>query len=236
MSVTVSSYKNIVGGEWVDSASGETMEVVNPATGEAIAEVPRGAKDDADRAVEAAKKALPEWLETTPAERAEALLKLADLLDDHAEELAELESQNVGKPLSSARDEMPVSADNIRFFAGAARVLEGKSAGEYMRGYTSMIRRESLGIVGGIAPWNYPLMMAVWKLAPALAAGNVQILKPSEQTPLTTLRFAELAAEILPAGVLNVITGHGEPVGAGIVSHPDVRLVSLTGDVATGKE
>jgi betaine-aldehyde dehydrogenase/aminobutyraldehyde dehydrogenase len=131
---------------------------------------------------------------------------------------------------------MPVSADNIRFFAGAARVLEGKSAGEYMRGYTSMIRREPLGIVGGIAPWNYPLMMAVWKLAPALAAGNVQILKPSEQTPLSTLRFAELAADILPAGVLNVITGDGEPVGAGIVRHSDVRLVSLTGDVATGKE
>ena len=131
---------------------------------------------------------------------------------------------------------MPVSADNIRFFAGAARVLEGKSAGEYMRGYTSMIRREPLGIVGGIAPWNYPLMMAVWKLAPALAAGNVQVLKPSEQTPLSTLRFAELAADILPPGVFNVITGDGEPVGAGIVRHPDVRLVSLTGDVNTGKE
>src|SRR5213075_2280570 len=193
MSVTVSSYKNIVGGEWVDSASGETMEVVNPATGEAIAEVPRGTKDDADRAVEAAKQALPEWLETTPAERAEALLKLAAAIEDNAEELAELESQNVGKPLSYARDEMPVSADNLRFFAGAARLLEGKSAGEYMRGYTSMLRREPVGIVAGIAPWNYPLMMAVWKMGPALAAGNVQIVKPSEQTPLTTLRFAQLA-------------------------------------------
>src|SRR5881227_468105 len=236
MSVTISSYKNIIGGEWIDSSSGETMEVVNPATGEAIAEVPRGTKDDADRAVEAAKKALPEWLETTPAERAEVLLKLADVLDANAEELAELESQNVGKPLPAARDEMPVSADNIRFFAGASRLLEGKSAGEYMRGYTSMLRREPLGIVGGIAPWNYPLMMAIWKLAPALAAGNVQVLKPSEQTPLTTLRFAELAGDVLPAGVLNVITGDGEPVGAGIVRHKDVRLVSLTGDVATGKE
>ena len=190
---------------------------------------------DVDRAVEAAKKAYEEWRETTPGERAEMLLKLADLLDENAEELAELESRNVGKPLSYARDEMPVSSDNIRFFAGAARVLEGKSAGEYMRGYTSMIRREPLGVVGGIAPWNYPLMMAVWKLAPALAAGNVQVLKPSEQTPLTTLRFAELAAEVLPPGVLNVITGDGEPVGAGIVRHPDVRLVSLTGDVETGK-
>src|SRR2546429_8553181 len=156
MSVTVSSYKNIVGGEWVDSASGETMEVVNPATGEAIAEVPRGTKDDADSAVEAAKKALPDWLETTPAERAEVLLKLADLLDEHAEELAELESQNGGKPPPAARDEMPVSSDNIRFFAGAARLLEGKASGESMRGYTSMLRRGPLGGVGGDTPGNIP--------------------------------------------------------------------------------
>jgi 1-pyrroline dehydrogenase len=236
MSVTVSQHKNFVGGKWVDAVDGGTMEVLNPATGEAIAEVPQGTQADVDRAVEAAKEALPGWLETTPGERAEALLKLADALEANADELAEIESQNVGKPLSYAKDEMPVSADNIRFFAGAARVLEGKSAGEYMRGYTSMLRREPLGIVGGIVPWNYPLMMAVWKLAPALAAGNVQVLKPSEQTPLTMLRFAELAADILPPGVLNVITGDGEPVGAGIVRHPDVRLVSLTGDVATGKE
>jgi 1-pyrroline dehydrogenase len=236
MSVTVSQQKNFVGGKWVDAVEGGTMEVLNPATGEAIAEVPQGTQADVDRAVEAAKEALPEWLETTPGERAEALLKLADALEANADDLAEIESQNVGKPLSYAKDEMPVSADNIRFFAGAARVLEGKSAGEYMRGYTSMLRREPLGIVGGIVPWNYPLMMAVWKLAPALAAGNVQVLKPSEQTPLTMLRFAELAADILPPGVLNVITGDGEPVGAGIVRHPDVRLVSLTGDVATGKE
>jgi 1-pyrroline dehydrogenase len=236
MSVTVSQRKNFVGGELVDAVDGGTMEVLNPATGETIAEVPSGTQADVDRAVEAAKQALPAWLETTPQERSEALLELAAAIDDNAEELAELESQNVGKPLGAARDEMPVSADNIRFFAGAARVLEGKSAGEYMKGYTSIIRREPLGIVGGIAPWNYPLMMAVWKLAPALAAGNVQVLKPSEQTPLSTLRFAELAAEILPPGVFNVITGDGEPVGAGIVRHPDVRLVSLTGDVNTGKE
>ena len=236
MSVTVSQHKNFVGGKWVDAVDGGTMEVLNPATGEVIAEVPRGAQGDVDRAVEAAETALPEWLETTPGERAEALLKLAAVIDDNTEELAEIESRNVGKPLSYARDEMPVSADNIRFFAGAARVLEGKASGEYMRGYTSMLRREPVGIVGGIAPWNYPLMMAVWKLAPALAAGNVQILKPSEQTPLTLLRFAELAAEVLPPGVLNVITGDGVPVGEGIVKHPDVRMVSLTGDVATGKE
>src|SRR6266705_1596040 len=238
MSVTVSQQKNFVGGEWVDAVEGGTMEVINPATGETIAEVPRGTEADVERAVEAAKKALPEWLETTPGERAEALLKLAAAIDEHADELAELESRNVGKPLSYAKDEMPVCADNLRFFAGAARVLEGKSAGEYMRGYTSWLRREPIGVVGGIAPWNYPLMMAVWKLAPALAAGNVQVLKPSEQTPLTTLRFAQLAAEAgaLPPGVLNVITGDGEPVGAGIVRHPDVRMVSLTGDVNTGKE
>src|SRR5437763_1147013 len=235
MSVTVERHKNLVGGEWVDSVDSETMEVLNPATGETIAEVPRATAEDVDRAVQAAKRALPEWLETTPGERAELLLRLADAIDEHAEELAELESRNVGKPLSYARDELPVSADNIRYFAGAARVLEGRSAGEYMRGYTSWVRREPVGIVGGIAPWNYPLMMAVWKLAPALAAGNVQVLTPSEQTPLTTLRFAQFAADILPAGVLNVVTGDGVPAGEAIVKHPDVRMVSLTGDVETGK-
>ena len=235
MSTTVSKHQNLIGGEWVDSAGGETMEVLNPATGEVIAEVPKANADDVDRAVQAAKKALVEWRETTPGERAEMLLKLADAIDEHTDELAELESRNVGKPLSYAKDELPVCSDNFRFFAGAARVLEGKSAGEYMKGYTSWLRREPLGIVGGIAPWNYPLMMAVWKMAPALAAGNVQVLKPSEQTPLTTLRFAQLAANILPAGVLNVITGDGVPAGEAIVKHPEVRLVSLTGDVETGK-
>jgi 1-pyrroline dehydrogenase len=235
VSTTVSSYKNFVGGEWVGSAEGGTMEVLNPATGEQIGEVPRASAADVGRAVEAAKRALPEWLETTPAERAELLLKLADVIDDNAEELAEIESRNVGKPLSYARDEMPVCSDNIRFFAGAARILEGRSSGEYMRGYTSIIRREPLGIVGGIAPWNYPLMMAVWKFSPALAAGNVQVLKPSEQTPLSLLRFVQLAEEVIPAGVLNVVTGDGVPAGEAIVKHPDVRLVSLTGDIETGK-
>ncbi len=211
------------------------MDVLNPSTGEVIAQVPAGTADDVDAAVETAKAALPDWLDTTPGERAEVLLKLADMLEANAEELARIESRNVGKPLGYARDEMPVCVDNLRFFAGAARVLEGKSAGEYMRGYTSMIRREPLGVVGGIAPWNYPLMMAIWKLAPALAAGNVQVLKPSEQTPLSLLRFAELAKDVLPTGVLNVVTGDGVPVGERIVTHPDVRLVSLTGDVATGK-
>src|SRR5580765_2097673 len=186
---TVTRNKIFVGGKWTDAAEGGTMEVLNPATGETIAEVPACTAADVDAAVEAAKQALPEWLESTPAERAELLLKLADVVDENAEELAEIESRNVGKPLGYARDEMPVCSDNLRFFAGAARILEGRSAGEYMQGYTSMIRREPLGIVGGIAPWNYPLMMAVWKLAPALAAGNVQVLKPSEQAPLSLLRF-----------------------------------------------
>ncbi len=236
MSVSVEKHKNLVGGEWVDASDGGTEEVLNPATGETIAEVPKGTEADVDRAVEAAKKAWAEWRGVTPAERAELLLKLADVIDEHTDELAEIESRNVGKPLGAARDEMPVCSDNLRFFAGAARLLEGRSAGEYMAGYTSMIRREPIGIVGQVAPWNYPLMMAVWKFAPALAAGNVSVLKPSEQTPLSTLRFAELAADVIPAGVLNVITGDGEPVGAGIVRHPDVRMVSLTGDVATGRE
>jgi 1-pyrroline dehydrogenase len=235
MSTAVAGHKNFVGGKWVEAVEGGTMEVLNPATGETIAEVPSGTAADVDRAVEAAKQALPEWLDSTPAERAELLLKLADILDANAEELAAIESRNVGKPLAYARDELPVCADNLRFFAGAARILEGRSAGEYMRGYTSMIRREPIGVVGGIAPWNYPLMMAVWKLAPALAAGNVQVLKPSEQTPLSLLRFVELAQEAIPAGVLNVVTGDGVPVGERIVTHPDVRLVSLTGDVETGK-
>jgi 1-pyrroline dehydrogenase len=235
MSATKTAYKNFVGGEWVDAASGETMEVISPATGETVAEVPRCGAEDVDRAVEAANKALPAWLDSTPKERSELLHRLAGVLEDNAEELAQLESLNVGKPLMASRDEMPFSADNLRFFAGAARQLEGKSAGEYITGYTSIVRREPLGIVAGICPWNYPLMMAIWKLGPALAAGNVQVLKPSEQTPLSLLRFVQLAQEVIPAGVLNVVTGDGVPVGERLVAHPDVRLVSLTGDVSTGK-
>src|SRR5713101_4495096 len=235
MATTVMSYKNFVGGEWVEAVEGETMEVLNPSTGEVIAEVPRGSERDVERAVGAAAKALPDWLEKTPKDRMELLLRLADVMEANVEELARLEPRNVGKPMWIARDEIPFSADNLRFFAGAARNLEGKSAAEYVAGYTSILRREPLGIVAGITPWNYPLMMAVWKLGPALAAGNVQILKPAEQTPLTTLRFVELAQEVLPPGVLNVITGDGVPVGDGLVRHPDIALVSLTGDVETGK-
>jgi len=235
VSVSVTQVKQFIGGEWVESASGETMEVLNPATGEAIAEAPRGSAEDVDRAVAAAKKAWDEWRLKTPKDRMELLLALADLVDEHADELARLESQNVGKPWSVAKDEPGAISDNLRFFAGAARNLEGKSAGEYVEGYTSIIRREPLGIVAGICPWNYPLYMAMWKVGPALAAGNVQIIKPAEQTPLTLLRFMELAQEVIPAGVLQVVTGDGVPAGDALVRHPDIRLVSLTGDTATGK-
>jgi 1-pyrroline dehydrogenase len=235
VSVSVTQLKMFIGGEWVESSSGESMEVLNPATGESIAEVPRGTAADVERAVEAAKKAWSAWRFKTPKDRMELLLGLADAIDENADELVRLESQNVGKPMAIAVDEMPFSADNLRFFAGAARNLEGKSASEYVEGYTSLIRREPLGIVAGVTPWNYPLMMAVWKIGPALAAGNVQIIKPAEQTPLTTLRLVELAQEFLPPGVLQVVTGDGIPVGDALVKHPAIQLVSLTGDVATGK-
>jgi 1-pyrroline dehydrogenase len=212
-----------------------TIDVINPATAETIGAVPNMTADEVDAVVERAKQALPEWLDATPKERSELLYKLAQILEDNAEELAQIESSNVGKPLMVSRDEMPFSADNLRFFAGAARNLEGKSAGEYVKGYTSMIRREPIGIVAGICPWNYPLMMAIWKMGPGLAAGNVQILKPAEQTPLSLLRFVELAKDVIPAGVLQVVTGDGVPTGQRLVEHPDIGLVSLTGDVATGK-
>jgi 1-pyrroline dehydrogenase len=212
-----------------------TMEILNPASGESIGDVPNMSADEVDAAVERAKQALPDWLDATPGERSELLLKLADVISDNAEELAQIESRNVGKPITLAREEMPFGADNLRFFAGAARSLEGKSAGEYIRGYTSMIRREPIGIVAGICPWNFPLMMAIWKMGPALAAGNLQILKPAEQTPLSLLRFVELAKDVLPDGVLQVVTGDGVPTGSRLVEHPDIGLVSLTGDVSTGK-
>ncbi len=227
-----------IGGKWEPSAGGEFQEVVNPATGKVIAKVPKGTAEDVDRAVAAARKAYDEvWFDTTPRERSERLLKLAGVIEEHGQELARLESENVGKPLApTISEEIPPIVDCFRFFAGAARLLEGRAASEYMKGFTSILRREPLGVVGSIAPWNYPLLMAAWKLGPALAAGNTVVLKPSEWTPLTALRLAELAADVLPPGVLNVITGDGEPVGAGIVRHPGVAMVSLTGDVATGKE
>jgi 1-pyrroline dehydrogenase len=227
--------ENLVDGAWVAAVEGATATILNPATGEAIVEVPDGGEADVERAVGAAERALGGWLDSTPRERSELMLALAGAIEANAEELARLESLNVGKPIAMAREEIPMCVDNLRFFAGAARNLEGKAAGEYMPGYTSMIRREPVGVVAQIAPWNYPLMMAVWKIGPALATGNVCVLKPSEQTPLSTLRLAELAADIYPSGVLNVITGDGR-LGAALVRHPGVRMVSLTGDVGTGRE
>ena len=229
--------QNFIDGAFVDSAEGRTEPVLNPATGEEIARAQLSGAEDVDRAVAAAKRAFDGgWATATPGERALALLKLADAVEANGQEIAELEADNAGKPLQSViDDEIPFMVDNLRFFAGAARCLEGRAAGEYTSGYTSMIRREPVGVVGQIAPWNYPLMMAVWKIGPALAAGNTVVLKPAETTPMTALRLAELAAEILPAGVLNVITGHGDPAGSALVTHPEVDMVSLTGSVATGK-
>ena len=211
------------------------MEVLNPATGDVIAEVPRASARTSTARWRPPRRRGTTWREKTPKDRMELLLKLADVIDENAEELARLESLNVGKPWWVAVDEPGVMSDNLRFFAGAARNLEGKAAAEYVEGYTSMIRREPLGIVAGIAPWNYPLFMVMWKMGPALAAGNVQIVKPAEQTPLTMLRFVELAQEVLPPGVVQVVTGDGIPVGDRLVRHPSIRLVSLTGDTATGK-
>jgi aminobutyraldehyde dehydrogenase len=236
VSVTEGTYEMFVGGQNVAAAEGETEAVINPATGETIAEVAKGSSRDVDVAVEAAERAFEAWAATPPNERARALLKLADRVEEHAEELAQLESNNVGKPIAAAREEIPFAADHMRFFAGAARTMEGRAAGEYAEGYTSIIRRDPLGVVGSVAPWNFPLLMATWKIGPALMTGNTLVLKPSEQTPLTTLRLADLAADLFPEGVFNVITGHGEDVGAALVSHPRVRMSSLTGDVHTGKE
>src|ERR1700688_4976824 len=227
-----------IGGEWTPGTRGETQEVINPATGKVIAHVPKGTEQDVDRAVAAARKAYDEvWFDSTPRDRSERLLKLASAIEEHGDELARIESENVGKPLAATKsEEIPPIADCFRFFAGAARALEGRAAGEYMPGFTSFIRRESLGVVGSIAPWNYPLMMAAWKLCPALAAGNTVVLKPSEQTPLSTLKLAEYLAEVFPPGVVNIVCGRGESVGAPLIAQPAVRMISLTGDVATGQK
>jgi len=228
--------QNFIGGEFVDPAEGATEAVLNPATAETIAEAPLSSAEDAGRAVAAAKDAFEGWSRTTPGERALALLKLADTIEEHAGEVADLEAANAGKPRQAfLEDEIPFMVDNLRFFAGAARCMEGRAAGEYVEGYTSIIRREPVGVVGQITPWNYPLMMAIWKIGPALATGNTVVLKPAETTPVSTLKLAEFAADLFPRGVLNVITGHGEPAGAALVRHPDVDMVSLTGSPPTGK-
>jgi betaine-aldehyde dehydrogenase len=231
----VKTYQQFIGGRWVDSASGKTLTVENPATGQAIAQVPASGEEDVNRAVEAAATAFETWQQTTPQDRSNMLLKLADALEARVDEIGRLESQNAGKPVGAAIDEVPVVVDNLRFFAGAARVMEGKAANEYLAGHTSIIRRDPVGVVASIAPWNYPLMMAGWKVGPALAAGNTVVLKPSARTPLTALIFAEIAADILPPGVLNVIVGTGDAIGMPLVAHPKVRMISITGDTDTGK-
>ena len=235
MSTHLDVLQNFIDGETV-SSSGETEAILNPATAEELGRAPITSAEEVDGAVSAARRAFDGWSQATPAQRSQALLELASSLEEHGEEIARLEALNAGKPLAAVEnDEIPVMVDNLRFFAGAARCLEGRAAGEYMEGYTSFTRREAVGVIGQITPWNYPLMMAIWKIGPALAAGNTIVLKPAETTPLTTLRFAQLAAEILPKGVLNVISGPGEPTGQALISHPEVDMVSLTGSVQTGK-
>jgi aminobutyraldehyde dehydrogenase len=211
--------------------------VLNPKTEAKIVDLPDASPAQVDEAVKAAEKAFQSWSRTTPAERSGLLLKLADAIDREAEAFAALEALNTGKPkIRMLQDEMPAASDCFRFFAGAARNMHGAVAGEYMAGHTSMIRRDPIGVIGSIAPWNYPLMMAVWKLAPALAGGNTIVIKPSEQTPLTTLKLAKTIAEIFPEGVVNVVTGRGATTGNALITHPKVAMVSLTGSVDTGRK
>ena len=228
--------QNFVGGERVDTADGRRMDLVDPATGEVFASAPVSGAEDVDRAYTTAATAFETWRDTTPSERQKALLRLADLVEEHADELVELESRNTGKPVAlTASEEIPPMIDQIRFFAGAARILEGKGAAEYMAGHTSFVRREPIGVIGQVTPWNYPMMMAVWKFAPAIAAGNAVVLKPSDTTPVTTVRLAELAAEVLPPGVLNVICGDRD-TGRALVEHRTPQMVSITGSVGAGMQ
>lgn len=227
---------NYIDGTWREATSGQTLPVVNPATDEVIAQVPASDETDVDEAVAAAQRSAQAWARLTPRQRSEALFALADRLMADTETMVELESTNCGKPLGRVAGEVTSAADRLRFFGGAGRTLEGRASGEYAAGYTSLIRREPVGVAGLITPWNYPLLTAVTKLSPALAAGNTVVLKPSEQTPLTALRLAEISEGILPPGVLNVIVGTGLACGAPLVRHPGIGIVSLTGDTATGKE
>jgi acyl-CoA reductase-like NAD-dependent aldehyde dehydrogenase len=229
------AHQNFIAGRWEAAKDGRTDAIVNPATGEQIIEVPSSEAADVDAAVHAAEAAFEAWSGKAPRQRSEVLHAVADAIEADMPELSRLECENVGKPVSIVEFEMDLTLDNWRFFASAGRFLEGKAAGEYLEGYTSMVRREPLGVVGSIAPWNYPLNMATWKLGPALAAGNTVVLKPSELTPLTALRLAEITADILPSGVLNVVCGRGETAGVALVEHPDVAMVSLTGSVGAGR-
>ncbi|NNU80195.1 gamma-aminobutyraldehyde dehydrogenase [Halovulum dunhuangense] len=211
--------------------------ILNPRTGETILKLPEASIDQIDRAVAAARKAFAGWSRTTPAERSGYLLRIADRIEAEADAFGALEALNCGKPINAATgDEIPAIVDCFRFFAGAVRCMTGSLAGEYMAGHTSMIRRDPIGVVASIAPWNYPLMMAAWKLAPAIGGGNTVVIKPSEQTPLTTLKLARILAEVLPEGVVNVVVGQGGTVGNALINHPDVDMVSITGDIATGRK
>ncbi len=228
--------ENFVGGKRVPASDGRTSAVVDPSTGEAYLRAPVSGPADVDAALHAAAEAFETWRDATPGERSLALLRFADAIEARAEDLVEAESRNTGKPVAMTRtDEVPPCADELRFFAGAARLGEGKSAGEYLRGHTSMIRREPIGVCAQVTPWNYPMMMAIWKLAPALAAGNTVVLKPSDTTPVSTLLLAEIAAEFLPPGVLNVICGDRD-TGRALVSHDIPQMVSITGSVRAGIE
>jgi betaine-aldehyde dehydrogenase len=227
--------RNFVGGQYV-SSDGDAVELVNPSTGEVFASSPVSSPADIDRAFTAASDAFPGWRDSTPSERSLALLRIAEAFEANADRLVEAEVENTGKPIELTRsEEIPPCVDQIRFFAGAARILEGRSAGEYLAGHTSMIRREPIGVCAAVTPWNYPLMMAVWKWAPALAAGNTMVLKPSDTTPASTLLMAEIMAEHLPPGVFNVVCG-GRDTGRALVSHPTPRMVSITGSVRAGIE
>lgn len=226
----------LINGKFV-KGEGALISVLNPATEIEITQVAEATLAQIQQAVSAAANAFSSWKKTTPRDRATMLLKLADAIESNAESFAELESMNCGKPyLAALNDEMPAVADVFRFFAGAVRNMTGSLAGEYLASHTSMIRRDPIGVVASIAPWNYPLMMAAWKLGPALAAGNTVVLKPSEMTPLTTLKLAELIAEIFPAGVVNILNGRGESVGAPMISQPQVQMISITGDISTGQK
>jgi betaine-aldehyde dehydrogenase len=227
---------NFIGGEYRPSADGRTMPIVDPSTGEPYAQAPLSGPADVAAAMTAAAAAFEEWRDATPSERSRALLKLADAIEDRADELVAAEVRNTGKPVGlTLSEEIPPSADQVRFFAGAARLLEGRSAGEYLRGHTSYVRREPIGVCGQVTPWNYPFMMAIWKIAPAIAAGNTVVLKPSDTTPASTLLLAEIAAELLPPGVLNVVCGDRD-TGRALVAHPTPAMVSVTGSVRAGME
>ncbi|CAN2209725.1 PutA NAD-dependent aldehyde dehydrogenases [Candidatus Nanopelagicaceae bacterium] len=228
--------QNFINGKSVDGSSGETTTLINPATGEAFATAPKSNAADVDKAMKAASDAFVDWRDSTPSERQRALLKIADAIEARADEFVAIESENCGKPMGlTASEEVPPMVDQIRFFAGAARNLEGKSAGEYMRGMTSFIRREPIGVCAQVTPWNYPMMMAVWKWAPAIAAGNTVVLKPSDTTPASTVFMAQIMSEFLPDGVINVITGERE-TGAALVDHATPSMVSITGSVRAGME